>query len=529
MLLVSWEQLSVAIMQEKVTLKLLALFMLFQICQMKEHCQLDEVKKDIFFLLDSSGSVGYRNFQTAKAFIAGFVSRLPIGVSNTHVAIIRFSSAPKRYASLNSYYTKQNLISAVANIRYTGGSTNTAEALEFLRTKLMRSSRGDRKDAENIIIIITDGSSTSLPSKLTREVSTLHEMGVVIAAIGVGSMVKKTELDFMASEDRLSFTVENYKALFAIQSSLFGVTCDKTSNNVSDLEDGQSTKQYTTDPVWLDTSTEIQTASTRLLLLSKTTQHLTNKPVSSQTDSSSKVRLQSWQSFITGASYVTKNQQTSGLTSSKPNTVETTALGKRMETISRVLTTVEPEKHTLKDNSTIPFSPTSNHNNQRTLAVANTKSATKRPTVMSGTSTHQYEHDRFVTGTEQSDLTTLNFKEQFSIITTTENDRSELLTEMRRLDSTTEIRIPTSTQITTFADSSGRHKDPDDTSLRKGGHYLDSKSKHGLSTKMQRSLNIIFYTTAIFVGLVLISIVIIIATRKQRLKSRRKKPGLETV
>ena len=48
---------------------------------------------------------------------------------------------------------------AVDYITYTGGRTNTASALDMLRTQMFTSDNGDRRDTDNYVIMITDGNS----------------------------------------------------------------------------------------------------------------------------------------------------------------------------------------------------------------------------------------------------------------------------------------------------------------------------------------------------------------------------------
>lgn len=48
---------------------------------------------------------------------------------------------------------------AIQNIKYIYGSTNTADALQVMREDMFIRSRGDRSDAPNICVLLTDGIS----------------------------------------------------------------------------------------------------------------------------------------------------------------------------------------------------------------------------------------------------------------------------------------------------------------------------------------------------------------------------------
>lgn len=58
-----------------------------------------------------------------------------------------------------SYSRLSEINEAVDKIPYTYGSTNTADSLKSMREELFNPTRGDRPDAPNIAIILTDGVS----------------------------------------------------------------------------------------------------------------------------------------------------------------------------------------------------------------------------------------------------------------------------------------------------------------------------------------------------------------------------------
>jgi uncharacterized protein YegL len=48
---------------------------------------------DVAFLIDSSGSVGRRNWVRLLTFVTSTISKLNVGPTATHIAIVRYSSA----------------------------------------------------------------------------------------------------------------------------------------------------------------------------------------------------------------------------------------------------------------------------------------------------------------------------------------------------------------------------------------------------------------------------------------------------
>lgn len=89
---------------------------------------------DLAFILDDSGSVGEWNFVKVKTFVKNVVDFFNIGVDETHVAAITFSSSIRVVFNLNSYFSKSEIKTAIDNIVYGNGwATRTASALDYTR------------------------------------------------------------------------------------------------------------------------------------------------------------------------------------------------------------------------------------------------------------------------------------------------------------------------------------------------------------------------------------------------------------
>jgi len=117
---------------------------------------------DLIFALDTSGSIGSENFNNAKRSIENIVSSLKIGSNNTRVAAIIFSTDVRLLFNLNAHPDSPSLIQAIKRIPYTGGLTNTAEAIRILRSGILSETLGvyPSNETTQIAIILTDGKST---------------------------------------------------------------------------------------------------------------------------------------------------------------------------------------------------------------------------------------------------------------------------------------------------------------------------------------------------------------------------------
>ena len=64
---------------------------------------------------------------------------------------------------------------AVDNIPYIYGSTNTADSLKVMREDIFNPARGDRPDAPNIAMILTDGVSNINSRRTISEAETSRD------------------------------------------------------------------------------------------------------------------------------------------------------------------------------------------------------------------------------------------------------------------------------------------------------------------------------------------------------------------
>ena len=102
---------------------------------------------DLAFILDTSGSVGSYNFNQVKNFVKNVVDFFNIGSSGTHVAVVTYSTYSRLEFNLKAHYTKSSIKNAVTYIRYRGGWTYTADALDFTRRNVFSKSQVIRNNA----------------------------------------------------------------------------------------------------------------------------------------------------------------------------------------------------------------------------------------------------------------------------------------------------------------------------------------------------------------------------------------------
>ena len=95
------------------------------------------------------------------------------------------------------------LLSAIENIPYHGGNTNTADALELLLITAENGSLGLRNDSSKIAVVITDGASTD-PDVTSLAATTLHASNIFdVYAVGANRL----ELQQIASGPEPDFVL----------------------------------------------------------------------------------------------------------------------------------------------------------------------------------------------------------------------------------------------------------------------------------------------------------------------------------
>lgn len=171
---------------------------------------------DVVFVLDSSGSVGPENFETAKNYVYNFTEGLLNGDPSSRVGVIRYASGASVEMELRQR-EKQVLLQEIRNLLYVGGSTNTPEGLCLLKERPWRPSLSVLR----IAIVVTDGESnqasptclqeSGVPGtvdSVAEEIHSLHPP-ITVLAIGVADY-DPAELRTIATDVRLVDYLETF-------------------------------------------------------------------------------------------------------------------------------------------------------------------------------------------------------------------------------------------------------------------------------------------------------------------------------
>ena len=157
-------------------------------------------KADIMFLLDSSDSVGPKNFDLALDFVNNITKNFFIGADSVQVGVATFSTGFSPKITLGQNNQRNSLESALSHIPFTGGAgTNTGRAIGSIRKRSFMVSAGHKANVPKLVVLVTGGQSTD-KEVMFREVQKAKNDGITILAIGVGTEIDDGEMNAFASD-----------------------------------------------------------------------------------------------------------------------------------------------------------------------------------------------------------------------------------------------------------------------------------------------------------------------------------------
>ena len=170
------------------------------------------VVQDVVFVIDTSGSIGSSRFQLIKELVANITTEIVYSSPRSAVAVILYASSAYIQFNLQAYTTLSSLLSAINQLPYTGGGTDTAEALTLLLSSAQSGVLGLRSDSAKIAIVITDGRSNSQSATL-HAADVLHASNIFdIYAVGVDG-ADMTELEGIASSPEYVFFTSSFSSI----------------------------------------------------------------------------------------------------------------------------------------------------------------------------------------------------------------------------------------------------------------------------------------------------------------------------
>lgn len=181
---------------------------------------------DVYFLVDSSWSIGEENFKHVKQFLYNLIQSLhQVGGDRFKFALVQYNNRPGTEFQLNTYPTTQGVLAHVKDMAYRGGGTRTGLGLEFLIRTHLTTASGSRavEGLPQVVLVLTDGRSQD---DVVEPAQVLRMAGVEVFAVGVKDAVE-SELREMASPpyDTHVFSVDSFLSLRDIIQDLVEGIC----------------------------------------------------------------------------------------------------------------------------------------------------------------------------------------------------------------------------------------------------------------------------------------------------------------
>ena len=142
---------------------------------------------------------------TLRDYIVTWLRKVVYGLEfrfdTIRTAMISYNSNAYMHYLLNAYSTQSEVLDAVSTFTIRGGYSNAKSAIDMCRDLVFTSRNGDRRDVENVVVLLTDGCST-VDHLLTQPAAqTLKDAGARFYAVAIGDIVDMAEMTALATNN----------------------------------------------------------------------------------------------------------------------------------------------------------------------------------------------------------------------------------------------------------------------------------------------------------------------------------------
>ncbi|XP_048580138.1 uncharacterized protein LOC5520382 [Nematostella vectensis] len=170
---------------------------------------------DFVIFMDASQAVGLKNFKKNLDFAKLLIDGYAIAPDKTRVAVVVFASNSKITFHFSESFNKTIVKEGLSNSEFLNGSdSNLGSALELARLQIFSLARPDAHKFGVMITSRASSDSASVPA------SGVRDLGVNLAAAGVGAGVSLVELKDLTGVDSNVFTTTTYDGLNSLVESI---------------------------------------------------------------------------------------------------------------------------------------------------------------------------------------------------------------------------------------------------------------------------------------------------------------------
>lgn len=114
---------------------------------------------DVAFTVDAAGSIVRENWSRVTDFIDRFVARMDVSRYCARVSVLTFGNAATLQFGLRAYDNAGSLRRAIERLDMLNQSRNFADGIRKVQSDVYQDHSGDRQDAPNMCVLITDGTA----------------------------------------------------------------------------------------------------------------------------------------------------------------------------------------------------------------------------------------------------------------------------------------------------------------------------------------------------------------------------------
>ncbi|XP_061463625.1 collagen alpha-1(VI) chain [Rhineura floridana] len=194
---------------------------------------------DLTLLVDSSTSVGSRNFNTTKKFVKRLAERFLTASkpadATVRVSVVQYSGKGQQKIESQFEQNYTVIADAIDNMEFINDATDVNAALNYV-TRLYRQS--SRSGAKKRVLIFSDGNSQGITrSAIERAVQEAQQAGIEIYVLVVGTQANEPNVRVLVTEKSAAYDVAyGERHLFRVpdyQSLLRGVFYQTVSRKIA--------------------------------------------------------------------------------------------------------------------------------------------------------------------------------------------------------------------------------------------------------------------------------------------------------
>ncbi|OWK50573.1 Collagen alpha-1(VI) chain [Lonchura striata] len=164
---------------------------------------------DITLLVDSSTSVGSKNFETTKKFVKQLSGRFLEASKPTdesvRISVVQYSGRNQQKVEAQFQYNYTVIAKAIDNMEFMNDATDVNSALQFI-TELYR--RSARATAKKRVLVFSDGHSQGITARaIERAVQDAQKAGIEIYVLAVGSQANEPNIRVLVTGKSADYDV----------------------------------------------------------------------------------------------------------------------------------------------------------------------------------------------------------------------------------------------------------------------------------------------------------------------------------